>query len=260
MREENPTPPAHPPLVAGAADAASPRPSHGGITGGARAALATAGALAVVALLAALLVWARSGTGGIGNAAARSPTAAAASTSAAASIPAGWQTYRDAQALFSIQAPPDWSVTSDTNSGSFGDGSGSYSFTGEDIWLGVPPQDVDGLGVWVNVTPLTTDYARQSVCRSLHEHFSPNTVLAGLPAYYDSGDMWLLDTHDAHFQVNAHYPGGPESPHSSPPITNPPPTPTPVPPTQLAANRQTVGAVLASFTLTQPAPLTCVSA
>jgi len=51
---------------------------------------------------------------------------------------AGWQTYRGPLGLFSIQAPPDWSVEHDTNSGTFGNRTGSYSYTGEEVWLGVP--------------------------------------------------------------------------------------------------------------------------
>jgi len=170
-------------------------------------------------------------------------------------VPADWQTYRDPLGLFSIRVPAEWKIERSENSGSFGDRTGSYSYTGEDLWLGVPPRGADGFGVFINVVPLTTDFARQSTCRGAWPR--DNTALGGVPAYHDPGSTWLIETRDAHYQVNAHYPGGPESPHTSPDMQTTPPTPTPVPPAQLAIARRTMEAVLASFSLAYPAPLTC---
>jgi len=137
-----------------------------------RTLLAGVAALVVVALLAlTLLAWIRA------NATASISTA-------------DWQTYRDPLGLFSIQAPPDWSVEHDTNSGTFGDRTGSYSYTGEEVWLGVPPRNVDGFGVFINVVPLTTDFARGWMCRGLHTGFPTNTTIGGVPAYHDGLSMW----------------------------------------------------------------------
>lgn len=170
---------------------------------------------------------------------------------------AGWQTYSDPQHLFSIMVPSDWSIQqSQEPGGSFGDSTGSYSYTGEDIWFGVPPESIDGTGVSFDVMPLTTDFARHWAC-SDSGRFTPNRTLAAVPAYYDGLSMWTVDTHDAHFQINANYPGGPTSPHTSPPMMGPPPTVTPVPADQLAADKQVITTVLATFTLTNPTPLGC---
>lgn len=217
--------------------------------------LATIVALAVVASLAALLVSARGANGsGIGSGIGSGTDAGEAFVSTL-----GWQTYHDPMGLFSIQVPPEWRVQSDTSgSGSFGDRTGTYSYTLEGVWLGVPPENVNGFGVWVSVTPLTTDFARGWTCRNQQGHLSTNTTLGGIPASYDGGSMWLLDAHDAHFQVNAHYPGGPESPNPGGPIIlTPPPTATPMPSGQTELDRQIMATVLASFTLTHPVPLQC---
>ena len=169
----------------------------------------------------------------------------------------GWQTFTDGQHLFSIKVPADWSVQQDEESGgSFGDSSGSYTYTGEEIWLGVPPESVDGLGVSISVVPLTTDFARQFSCTD-SGRFNPNNTLADVPAYYDSRSMWTVDTHDAHYQINATYPGGPQSPHTSLPNTGPQPTSTPVPADQLASGQQIISTVLATFTVTNPTALGC---
>lgn len=232
---------------AGAVGDVGAMPARHGIGRWVRAGLVTLAAVMVVVLLAGLL-WLRTIEAGL------FPGAALVSTSA-------WQTYHDPLNLFSIKAPTDWSVLHEEGSGTFGDRSGSYSYTGEDIWLGVPPENVDGLGVWLNVEPLTTDFARQWTCQAFNPSFgtifAPSTTLGGIPASYDGGDTWMVEAHDAHFQINAHYPGGPQSPHGSPAMPLAQPTPTPVPPGQLATGKQIISTVLASFMLTNPTPLSC---
>ncbi len=170
----------------------------------------------------------------------------------------GWQTYTDPQKLFSIKAPADWNVQQDEESGgSFSNRDGSYSYTGEDVWLGIPPESIYGLGININVMPLTTDFARKWECNDSSARFTPNGALATVPAYYDGLSMWMMDTHDANFQINANYPGGPMSPHSSSPMTGPVPTPTPVPADELATGQQDISTALATFPLTNPTALDC---
>lgn len=168
----------------------------------------------------------------------------------------GWQTYSDPQHLFSLKVPADWSIEQSQGTGSFGDSTGSYTYTGEEIWLGVPPATIDGMGVAFDVEPLTTDFARHWACAD-SGRFTPNTTLAQVPAYFDGRTMWTVDTHDAHFQVNAHYPGGPGSTGTQSFTQTPPPTATPVPASQATAGKEIIATVLASLTLMNPTSLNC---
>jgi hypothetical protein len=165
-----------------------------------------------------------------------------------------WQTYHDPFGLFSIKIPLTWTALHDEGTGSFGDRAGSYSFTSEGVGLR-DSQEPQSFYVAFFITPLTTDYARQWVCRNLFS--GAGATLGGIPARYDGGSVWYVDTQAAHFQINAAYPGGPVSARGSPMLREVPPTPTPVPTAQLQANEVLHDAILASIMFTPSIPLAC---
>jgi hypothetical protein len=194
-----------------------------------------AAALVVVVLFAFALLRSSSG---------QSPTS---SLVTGAQVPSSWVTYRDPAGYFTIRVPPTWRATVGTGTGTYGDRTGSYSFTDENVDLGTGSNFWQSVGISIYVEPISSAFARHWNCTA--NAGALNATIAGLPAT-DLGWTWLLNTEDAHFQISTPLtpnPGGPM-------ITTPP---TPVPQATIVAEQHLYTQVIATFRPIPDTPLKC---
>lgn len=163
-----------------------------------------------------------------------------------AGIPHGVR-YRDPHGLFTVVLPKGWRLTTTTGGGNEGNRTGSASFPIYILHFMPPTSDRAHSGDALDITenPLLNAFMRQWQCSA---GFTPNTKLAGLPAdRLGEQDVWLLDTYNAHYQIDVIFDGALIVNSGGPALTAPPPTPTPAPPGYAQANQQLMLHVLASF-------------
>jgi hypothetical protein len=161
----------------------------------------------------------------------------------------GWQTYRDPLGLFTVGVPPGWTAQ--------GGQSGRLSFGG-------PAGSVSEVPEGVTVT--NPAHGTGSGYVSIFAYYVPPAFVNGdgLCRYFGAAaygpfpgppwrltpyrGTWLVDTQNAHFQIDSAVPDV-FGPLPGTPLY-PPPTPTPVPARWVALDEPVVNAALASF---QPA-------
>ena len=158
----------------------------------------------------------------------------------------GWQTYHDPLGLFTVGVPPGWTVRGGLSGRvGFGGPAGGVSEVPEGVTITNPAHGT-GSG-YVNVFAYYVPPAfvnGDGVCR----YFGPAAYgpFRGPPwRLTPYPGTWLVDTQNAHFQIDSAVPGVWGPGHGSPLF--PPPTPTPVPASWVALDRPMVNAVLASF-------------
>jgi hypothetical protein len=192
--------------------------------------------------------------GGAATVAAVAPTPTALPSLAGITNGARW---RDPHGLFTVVLPKGWRMTTSGGISTEGNRMGSATFPFYDIHFAPPASDHAHRGdaFAISEYPLLNAFMRQWQCRA---GFKPNTKLAGLPAArLDGQDVWMLDTYNAHYQIDVFFdgativnPGGPNLPAA-------PPTPTPAPPGYAQANQSLMLRVLASFAPTPAKALAC---
>lgn len=167
-------------------------------------------------------------------------------------IPAGWQRYTDPGGHFTILIPNGWTVQSQSSSGTEGSSHGSVSFHDVMDAFGGPPGGQNTITVSIYMQPIESNLARQVMCDfGFYKHI--NTTLAGLPAWYNGGVTWIVESSGAHFQINYTYPnykGDVLQTANSP-------TATPMPPGFYAKGQQDFHTILTSFMPTPDTPLKC---
>jgi hypothetical protein len=166
-----------------------------------------------------------------------------------APVPASWVTYRDPAGYFTIRIPPQWHATVSTSSGTYGDRTGSYSYTAEDVSLSSGTSILQEVGVDIYAEPISNAFARHFTCTARTGPF--NATIAGQPAT-DLGWTWLLNTENAHYQIST-----PFSPHTSPMIPAGIPLPTPVPQATVVAEQHLIALVISTFRPIPDTPLKC---
>ncbi len=167
-------------------------------------------------------------------------------------IPAGWQRYADPGGHFTMLIPNGWTVQSQSSSGTEGSRHGSVSFHDVIDTFGGPPNGQNTITVSIYMEPLESDLARQIMCDfGFFQH--TNTTLAGLPAWYNGGTTWIVESSGAHFQISYTYPNYKGD------VLIPPnaPSPTPMPPGFYEKGQQDFHSILASFLPTPDTPLKC---
>lgn len=165
-------------------------------------------------------------------------------------VPAGWQRYTDPSGLFTIAIPNGWTVQRQTSDATLSADSQFTTVHQEMEGLGGPPGGQNTITVWIVVMPIVNDFTRHWWCQ---DGWPQNTTLAGLPAYTDGRNMWIVNSSGAHFQINYTYPnykGDVLIPANAP-------SPTPMPPGFYEKGQQDLHAILASFLPTPDTPLKC---
>lgn len=180
-------------------------------------------------------------------------------TALGASAPAGWRMYRDPLGLYSMRIPANWTASVTTGSFTMGSRSGSFSGKSEDVQFSDPRQGDASARIQIHAEQINSAFGREWYCAAPSPSSQKNSTLNGYPAdEFQPGTVWMLESYDAHFQIDVSIPGVvvPFNP-GGPMIPNPPPpTPTPLSQTMVKADRTIIATALASFQPTAK-PLTC---
>ncbi len=203
--------------------------------------------VAVIAVFGAIAL-VRSGVGTSGQ-----------SALGASAAPANWKLYRDPLGLYSIRIPASWTASGSVD-GTFtmGDRTGSFSGQSEDIQFSDPALGKASAHIWIHTDQINSAFGRQWYCASSSPSWQKNATFNGYPAVeFQPGTVWMLESYNAHFQIDVEIPGviTPVNP-GGPMITTPPPTPTPLPSSWVKADRTILNTALASFKPTAK-PLKC---
>jgi hypothetical protein len=201
---------------------------------------AVAGTGVVVALIVAVLLWRNGGV------LALDPYLPAA--------PPGWQTYHDSLGLFSVRLPATWQARADTGTLSFGDPTGSATETTEDVQVSDPALGQASARITVNAVPIRSAWEQHWHCRERSWRW---LSFHGIPAQLFNESSLILDTGNAHFQVDVWIPGVLEGAHTESLYAERLPTPTPLPAQTVATNRSPLSMILGSFQPTNASPLSC---
>jgi hypothetical protein len=129
--------------------------------------------------------------------------------------------------------------------------SGTSNFLQEILHFSDPA--LGGASPWVDIyaTPIGNAVKRHQYCQRIS---GIPTFFHGLPARADFNGGWLLETANAHFQIDAAIRPYDEGVGSTGP---PPPTPTPLPPETATADQTLIDTILGSFQPTDPHALSC---
>lgn len=184
----------------------------------------------------------------------RGPNASGSILLLSSSAPAGWQTYRDPAGLFAVQLPPGWTAHVETGTSSFGGPTGSATETDETISFGDPSQGSASAAVYVDDTPIHTDFERQWYCQASRSDELDS--FHGYPALTMPA-TWIFESNTAHFQLAYMIPGVVGPLHTSPAMTTLPPTPTPLPQRMIDDDKTIVDTILATFQPTGTRALSC---
>lgn len=211
---------------------------------------------ALVASVAVVAVVAVFGALALGRQGAASSQSALGSSAAP---PADWKVYRDPLGLYSIRIPANWTATASFGSFTMGSRSGSFSGKSEDVQFSDPTQGKASARIEIHTDQINSAFGREWYCAASSPSLQKNSALNGYPAdEFQPGTVWMLESYNAHFQIDLEIPGVivPDNP-GGPMIPNPPPpTPTPLPSSWVKADQAILNTALASF---KPAakPLTC---
>lgn len=165
----------------------------------------------------------------------------------------GWQVYHDPMNMYSLRLPPGWTAQASTSSGTYGDRTGSMTFTMEGVQLSDPTQGQASGQVIISAEPINSDFARHWYCQAWPA-MANNGTFHGIPAQAQPA-VWLFNSANAHFQLDVVIPGVLGPPHSSSPM--PQPTATPLPASWVATDQNDINGVLATLQPSNPAPLSC---
>jgi hypothetical protein len=165
-----------------------------------------------------------------------------------------WRVYRDPLGLYSIRIPANWKATASFGTFSEGSPAGSISGKTEDVQFSDPAPGAVSPTIEVHAEQINSAFGRQLYCGARSHETS---TFNGYPAEQipPAGTVWLFETYNAYFQIDAIIPGVLTPMNPGGPM-NPPPTPTAPPQATVTAEQAILATTLASF---KPAakPLNC---
>ncbi len=127
-------------------------------------------------------------------------TPAATTATATITIPPGWMSYRDPDGAFTLSQPPDWVLTRNTSTATYG-GNGVVAHVPVTESHFAAPASLGVVYVSIEVAPVTTDY-RTIICDS--GAWQPDTTFAGDPAVQQRGASrgWFIDLSNTTYSIS----------------------------------------------------------